>query len=51
MSLNVGELKGGIMETCPEDGFFRDRRRQFKETLVVDGKWLLECLRMQAHLP
>ncbi|KAF8554692.1 hypothetical protein OG21DRAFT_1508579 [Imleria badia] len=37
MSLNVGELKGCVMETCPEDEFFRNRRRHFKETLVIDG--------------
>lgn len=50
MSLNVGELRGRIVETCPEDEFFRDRRRHFKETLVVDGRWLLEYLKMQANL-
>lgn len=37
MSLNVGELKGRITETCPEDEFFRNERRNFKETLVIDG--------------
>ena len=50
MSLNVGELKGCIMEICPEDEFFRNRRRHFKQTLVIDGRWLLEYLKMQANL-
>lgn len=50
MSLNVGELKGRVMETCPEDEFFRSKRRHFKETLIVDGEWLSEYLKMQANL-
>ena len=50
MSLNVGEIRGCIVETCPEGEFFRDRRRHFKETLVVDGGWLLQCLKMHADL-
>ncbi|KAG6372334.1 hypothetical protein JVT61DRAFT_7774 [Boletus reticuloceps] len=37
MSLNVGELKGCVAETCPEDEFFRNRRQHLKETLVIDG--------------
>ncbi|KAG8213869.1 hypothetical protein J3R82DRAFT_10613 [Butyriboletus roseoflavus] len=37
MSLNVGEIRGCIMKACPEGEFFRDTRRHFKETLVVDG--------------
>ncbi|KAF9241526.1 hypothetical protein BU15DRAFT_87119 [Melanogaster broomeanus] len=37
MSLNVGELKGCIMETCSEYTFFHDGCSRFKETLVIDG--------------
>lgn len=50
MSLNVGELKGCIVETCPEDELFRNRRERFKETLVVDGGWLSDRLKIQANL-
>ncbi|KIJ61338.1 hypothetical protein HYDPIDRAFT_177084 [Hydnomerulius pinastri MD-312] len=37
MSLNVGELRGCILEACSEDVFFRDGYQRFKETLVIDG--------------
>lgn len=50
MSLNVGELKGRIMEACLEDEFFRNERRSFEDTFVVDGTWLLVYLKMQANM-
>ncbi|KAG9316547.1 hypothetical protein JVU11DRAFT_2597 [Chiua virens] len=37
MSLNVGELKGCIVESCPEEEFFHNKRRFLRETIVVDG--------------
>ncbi|KAI6157760.1 hypothetical protein BKA82DRAFT_130576 [Pisolithus tinctorius] len=37
MSLNVGEIKGCVLEVFPEDAFFRHECPSPDETLIIDG--------------
>ncbi|KAH7888759.1 hypothetical protein F5I97DRAFT_2055646 [Phlebopus sp. FC_14] len=37
MSLNVGLIKGCILDICSEDVFFNGGYKSFKETLYIDG--------------